>query len=201
MPAMIRTLLVAFAFCLPATAAFADPCEAIPESGPLPSYLGLGAHFSGPVVHVIDGDSLCVAIGDGPAAWVEVRLADFHAPEIAAAGGAAAKAALSRLAMGREADCTANMRTYDRIAARCRIDGQAVGDLMRTAGVVEGGAGTSERRLAGPPRSGAARAQVPAGLSCAEMRARGGARRGDPGYRPEWDGDGDGIACEPYRKP
>jgi hypothetical protein len=24
---------------------------------------------------------------------------------------------------------------------------------------------------------------------------------GEPGYRPEMDGDGDGIACEPWRGP
>jgi hypothetical protein len=37
--------------------------------------------------------------------------------------------------------------------------------------------------------------------SCAEARAAGKApiRAGDPGYRPALDGDGDGIACEPYR--
>lgn len=36
---------------------------------------------------------------------------------------------------------------------------------------------------------------------CNEARAVGAAPiyRGQPGYRPEMDGDGDGIACEPYR--
>jgi endonuclease YncB( thermonuclease family) len=37
--------------------------------------------------------------------------------------------------------------------------------------------------------------------NCREAWAAGAAplRRGQPGYRPEMDGDGDGIACEPYR--
>lgn len=37
--------------------------------------------------------------------------------------------------------------------------------------------------------------------NCAAARAAGAAPlyRGRPGYRPEMDGDGDGIACEPYR--
>lgn len=37
--------------------------------------------------------------------------------------------------------------------------------------------------------------------NCAAVRAAGAAPlyRGQPGYRPEMDGDGDGIACEPYR--
>lgn len=36
---------------------------------------------------------------------------------------------------------------------------------------------------------------------CNEVRAAGKApiRAGEPGYRPEMDGDGDGIACEPHR--
>ena len=37
---------------------------------------------------------------------------------------------------------------------------------------------------------------------CREARASGTAPiyRGEPGYRPEMDGDDDGIACEPYRR-
>jgi endonuclease YncB( thermonuclease family) len=38
--------------------------------------------------------------------------------------------------------------------------------------------------------------------NCAEARAAGAAPlyRGRPGYRPEMDGDRDGIACEPFRQ-
>ncbi|WP_442957704.1 excalibur calcium-binding domain-containing protein [Phenylobacterium sp.] len=38
--------------------------------------------------------------------------------------------------------------------------------------------------------------------SCAAARAAGAAplSRGDPGYNPNLDGDGDGLACEPYRR-
>lgn len=37
--------------------------------------------------------------------------------------------------------------------------------------------------------------------NCAEARAAGAApvRRGEPGYGPHLDRDGDGIGCEPYR--
>lgn len=37
--------------------------------------------------------------------------------------------------------------------------------------------------------------------NCSAVRAAGAAPlyRGQPGYRPEMDGDSDGIACEPYR--
>ena len=38
--------------------------------------------------------------------------------------------------------------------------------------------------------------------NCAEARAAGAAPlyRGQPGYRPQMDGDGDGVACEAYRR-
>lgn len=38
--------------------------------------------------------------------------------------------------------------------------------------------------------------------NCAAARAAGAApvRRGDPGYGPHLDRDGDGVGCEPYRR-
>jgi endonuclease YncB( thermonuclease family) len=82
------------------SATMADPCEAIPQKGPMPSFLQSGASFSGPVVYVGDGDGLCVALGPDATDWVEVRLADFYAPELQEPGGEAAKSALSRIVAG-----------------------------------------------------------------------------------------------------
>lgn len=140
-----QPILTAAAVLALGTAAHADPCKAIPDRGPLPPYLHQGAQFSGPVVYVGDGDGLCVAAERGrerdPQTWVEVRLADFYAPELHEAGGAEAKAALVRLAMGRKARCVAGHRSHDRIVAACSIRGRDVGDLMREAGIAEGGRG------------------------------------------------------------
>ncbi|MBJ7410138.1 MAG: nuclease [Phenylobacterium sp.] len=113
-----------------AGAAFADPCEA-----PLPRR---GQVFSGPVRYVGDGDSLCVADARG---LIEVRLADFYAPELNKPGGRQAKAALERIAMGRQVTCKAGRRSYDRVVARCTLGGISLGDRMRRAGVEEGGNG------------------------------------------------------------
>lgn len=136
---MIRlALLVAFA----ATPAFADPCKAIPDRGPMPSYLTRGAVFSGQVVYVGDGDGMCVAAQPGgPSGWVEVRLSDFYAAELNAPDGRAAKSALERIAKGKRAVCVASHRSHDRIVAACTINGRPVGDLMRRAGIAEGGNG------------------------------------------------------------
>lgn len=140
---MIRTatILAATLAAALATPALADPCKAIPDRGSMPSYLKRGATFSGPVSYVGDGDSLCVAVGQGAANWVEVRVEDFYAPEINAPGGRAAKQTLTRLAHGKRAVCTASHRSHDRVVATCRINGVSVGDLLRGAGVVEGGNG------------------------------------------------------------
>jgi micrococcal nuclease len=124
-----------------ATPALADPCKAVPDAGPLPGYLSSGAEFSGPVTYVGDGDSLCVGVRAGPAGWVEVRLADFYAPEMSEAGGAEAKAVLQRLTQGRRITCVAERRSYDRVVARCLLNGLPLGDRLRAAGIPEGGRG------------------------------------------------------------
>ncbi len=80
---------------LTATEAQADPCKLIPDRGSAPAWLKPGATFSGPVVYVGDGDSLCVALGQAPSQWLEVRLADFYAPELSQPGGKQARDALA----------------------------------------------------------------------------------------------------------
>jgi endonuclease YncB( thermonuclease family) len=133
-------LLVAFA-----SPAAADPCKAIPDKGPSPAWLKAGATFHGKVRHIIDGDGLCVGTGPDPATWIEVRLGDFDAPELATNLGRQAKTALSRIAEGKQASCKAvrgrsgRVRVHDRVIAVCRIGGRPVGDAMRSAGIREGG--------------------------------------------------------------
>lgn len=124
-----------------ATPALADPCKAIPDKGPAPGNLASGRTFSGPVTYVGDGDSLCVAVGPGPQNLVEVRVADFYAPELSTPEGPAAKRALERIAKDRQVTCTAGRQSYDRVVATCRLDGSSLGDLLRRAGVEEGGDG------------------------------------------------------------
>jgi len=113
--------------------ASADPCE-----GTLPR---AGTQFSGTVRYVGDGDSLCVGTTSEAKTWIEVRVADFYAPELHAPGGKAAKSALERIAMGKAVQCTAGKRSYDRVVATCTLSGSSVADLMRRAGVTEGGRG------------------------------------------------------------
>lgn len=136
--------LIAVLLCLGwAADASADPCKAIPDRGDAPGYLAQGASFAGPVVYVGDGDSFCVGVGPGRNDWVEVRMADFYAPELSSPDGPAAKRALERIAMGRQVSCVAEHQSYDRIVARCDLDGRSLGDLLRGEGGPEGGNGFS----------------------------------------------------------
>lgn len=119
----------------------ADPCKAIPDKGPMPGYLSAGRTFSGPVVYVGDGDSLCVEVAPGPLGWVEVRLADFYAPELAEPGGQEAKRRLEAITVGQQLTCRADHRSHDRVVADCKLKGRRLGDVLRQAGGEEGGRG------------------------------------------------------------
>jgi endonuclease YncB( thermonuclease family) len=141
-PALSLTLAAA-ALALAAALYAAAPAHAArPDTdhcrAPLPAR---GATFAGEVRYVGDGDMICVGPGPDERTWIEVRLADFYAIELNSPGGREARDTLRRLALGKRAVCVAGARSWDRTVARCVIDGQAVGDLMRAAGQAEGGRG------------------------------------------------------------
>ena len=119
--------------CAWASPALADPCE-----GAIPCK---GTTFSGVVRYVGDGDGLCVGPAGRPDLWIEIRLADFYAPELHEPGGANAKRRLERLVSGRTLTCRAGRRSYDRVVATCALGGRPLGSLLRDAGGIEGGRG------------------------------------------------------------
>lgn len=113
-----------------ATSASADPCE-----GRLPSQSG--QQFTGTVRYIGDGDSLCVGSSGDPDSWIEVRLADFDAPELHSPDGRLSQSLLRQVAFGRNVDCEARrgrsgrVIVYDRVIADCRVGGRSIGDLLR----------------------------------------------------------------------
>ena len=123
---------------LTASPARADPCE-----GRLPSRAG--QQFGGTVRYVGDGDGFCVGNSADPNTWIEVRLADFDAPELHAPEGRRAKRLLELVALGRSARCEARrgrsgrVISHDGVIAVCRVDGRSVGDLLRERHAPEGG--------------------------------------------------------------
>lgn len=67
-----------------------------------------------------------------------MRLSDFSAPELSTPEGQAVRTALQGIAAGRTAIYAAGLGTCDPIAARCSIDGLALGELLVAASVSEG---------------------------------------------------------------
>jgi len=134
----MRSLLFAVILVAMPTMAKADPCE-----GRLPSRPG--QTFTGIVRYVGDGDSLCVGTTTDPNDWIEVRLADFDAPELNQPDGRRGRQMLVDLARGRDVICTATrgrsgrVISYDRVIATCRLSGRPLGDLLRSRGAPTGG--------------------------------------------------------------
>ena len=91
-------------------------CTALaPESGQV---------FSGPVMQVIDGRTLCVADGPTPDQWVRVRLADIYDREN--------RGALMAATFAKDVICTADRRDGEGVVGRCVFDGSALGQLVGT---------------------------------------------------------------------
>lgn len=63
---------------------------------------------------------------EAPGTWIEIRVADFYAPELHTPDGPKAKAVLERIAMGRTARCVAGRRSDDRVVAHGTIGGSSV---------------------------------------------------------------------------
>ena len=136
---MLRIILATVVFSLLAVSAVrADPCE-----GRLPTRPG--EVFAGNVRYVGDGDSLCVGRTTDPNEWIEVRLADFDAPELREPDGRRGHEMLARLTRGREVNCVATrgrngrVISHDRVIATCRLNGQTLGNLLRSRGAPQGG--------------------------------------------------------------
>lgn len=79
----------------------------------------------GPVLHVIDGQTLCIAKGVDPSQWMAVRLED--APPSASWG------ALMSVAFGKDVTCTVQGG-----AAICRIEGRSIGAQLDGAATKAG---------------------------------------------------------------
>lgn len=137
---MIRTLTLSAAVAMLAGTALADPCEA-PVTGYRP-----GQVISAPIIHSIDGDGLCLALGRHPSDWLEIRESQFYAPELNTPEGRRAKRVMDSL-IGKRAVCTVERgkngatRSYDRVIAACRVDGAPIAVRMRAAGITPGGRG------------------------------------------------------------
>lgn len=123
---MIRlwtALAAAAGLAFAASAAQASPCR-----GEAPE---VGASLRGPVLHVEDGERLCVARGFSPEQWVELRLEGAPAN--------ASRGTLMAAAFAQDADCRVTTATPDGPGAVCKVRNRPLTRLLRKPSILQAG--------------------------------------------------------------
>ena len=98
--------------------------ERIPPAACTGAAPASGAVFSGPVLQVIDGRTLCVADGPTPDRWVQVRLSDVM--------DRSQRSAMMAAVFAKDVICTAERRDGQGVVGRCVFDGASVGELVQS---------------------------------------------------------------------
>lgn len=95
------------------------------------------ARLRGPVLDVLDGETLCLALGPTPDRWLQLRLSDVGEPR----PGAATRGALMSVAFGRDVDCRILDVAETGNRATCERGGRTLGDRARAPKAVREGRG------------------------------------------------------------
>ena len=88
----------------------------------------VGATLSGPVLHVIDGERLCVALGPATDLWVELQVSD--ASQRKTSSGKPARGPLMAAAFARNAVCSVTGLVDGRAVAACRIEDRPLAETL-----------------------------------------------------------------------
>lgn len=116
------TIIAGFALAVSAGAAQAgEVCRA-----PAPA---IGTEVHGPVLHILDGNHLCVALGDTSDLWLEVELPDAGLVRASSNPDQNPRGALMSVAFARNVTCRIVDRAGDHAVATCTLDGQPLGEL------------------------------------------------------------------------
>lgn len=134
---MLQSIALAAFLVLPVNAPMeAAPAERAPaERAPVcrGEVAGDVAELRGPVLHVLDGARLCVAMGPDPSEWIALRLAD--APE----GSESARGVLMAASFGQDAVCRLVGRDDEGALAVCRTSNGALGAQLATPMLIRAG--------------------------------------------------------------
>jgi len=90
---------------------------------------------------VIDGQTLCVALGFEPDTWVQLRIADAPAPASLVrastdATGPNPRGALMEAALARMAVCRTHRDDDGQVVAACEVEGKSLGRSLRDPAVI-----------------------------------------------------------------
>ena len=94
------------------------PAEAAPCRGPAARP---GQVVTGVVLHVIDGERLCLADGPTPDRWTEVSLSSADLQPVSDDGGAWTRAAVMSAAFGKKLTCRVESVSAGRAVAACAL--------------------------------------------------------------------------------
>lgn len=119
----VRAIIIA-GFALAVSAGSAQASEACSAHAP-----AVGTEVHGPVLHVLDGNHLCVALGATPDTWLEVELLDARLTKASDHPDGNPRGALMSVAFAQNVTCRIVDRADDRAVATCTLDGRALGDL------------------------------------------------------------------------
>jgi hypothetical protein len=119
----VRAMIIA-GFALAVSAGGAQASEVCRAPSP-----AIGTEVHGPVLHVLDGNHLCVALGDTPDLWLEVELPDAGLVRASSNPDENPRGALMSVAFAQNVTCRIVDRAGDRTVAACTLDGQPLGQL------------------------------------------------------------------------
>lgn len=105
-----------------------------PCAGPSPV---AGVEIRGPVLHVVDGSTLCVALGFETDSWILLRLADAPRPSpiqrtsAAEVGTPNPRGALMQAALAKMATCRTVRGEDGGVEALCEVEDRPLGEALR----------------------------------------------------------------------
>src|SRR5437868_2132657 len=111
MPLTSLSMLLAAAATLIPGGSCPSPAPRVMTTAECAAFAPVGEPFTGDVVQVLDGRTICVSQGAEPSAWVKLRLAD--------ASGAADRPSLMAAAFGRDVVCVASEHDERGLVAHC----------------------------------------------------------------------------------
>ena len=118
-----------------AQAAPSQPC-----AGPHPV---AGVEIRGPVLHVIDGETICVALGYAPDEGIRLRLADAPVVSpirrVSNREEADPKRVMMAAAFAKMAECRTELDADRQVVAVCTVDGMPLGRALRDGSVIAAG--------------------------------------------------------------
>lgn len=113
--------------------------ERVPERGPcLGSAPDVGAVIRGPVLHVLDGSRLCVALGTAPDRWAPVQLVEDSDQSIGAAERRD-RGTLMAAAFAQDLTCEVVGISAGQAIARCALDDRPLSEALAHPEVIKAG--------------------------------------------------------------